>query len=41
MIETKCLRILEALKKAEEVDFNQLESFVFDEIKKIEIEVFN
>jgi hypothetical protein len=41
MIEAEHLRILEAFRDAEEVGFNQLESFVFDEIKKIEIEVFN
>jgi hypothetical protein len=41
MIETECLKILEAFRNVEEVDFNQLESFIFDEIKKIEIEVFN
>ena len=41
---TECLNILEVLLwVAEEVkvDHNQLEYFVFNEIKKIEIEVFN
>jgi len=41
MIEAECLRILKAFRDAEEVDFNQLKSFVFNEIEKIEIEVSN
>jgi len=44
MIETECLKILEALLEAAEevkVDRNQLECFIFDEIEKIEIEIFN
>jgi len=41
MIKAECLRILKALKDAEEVNFDQLKSFVFDEIEKIKIEVFN
>ncbi len=44
MIETECLRIFEALLwVAEEmkVDRDQLKCFVFDEIEKIEIEIFN
>ncbi len=44
MNETECLSILKiVLWAAEEieVDRDQLECFVFDEIKKIEIEVFN
>jgi len=38
MIKTECLRILEAFKDAEEVGFNQLKSFVFDEIKEIKVD---
>jgi len=38
MIETECLRILEAFKNAEEVNFNQLKSFIFDKIKEIEVD---
>ncbi len=44
MIETECLSILETLlwaAKEIEVDRDQLEYFVFDEIEKIEIEIFN
>jgi hypothetical protein len=41
MNKAECLRILEAFKDAEEVDFDQLESFVFDKIEKIEIKVSN
>jgi hypothetical protein len=41
MIEAECLKILEAFKDAEEVDFDQLKSFIFDEIEKIEIKLFN
>jgi len=41
LIEAECLRILEAFKNIKEVDFDQLESFIFDEIEKIEIEVSN
>jgi hypothetical protein len=41
MIEAECLRILEAFKDIEKVDFDQLKSFVFNEIEKIEIEVSN
>jgi hypothetical protein len=41
MIEVEHLRILKAFKDVEKVDFNQLKSFIFDEIEKIEIEVFN
>ncbi len=44
MNETKCLSILKILLWAVEeikVDRDQLECFVFDEIKKIEIKVFN
>ncbi len=44
MIETECLRIFEALLWAAEkieVNCNQLECFVFNEIEKIEIEIFN
>ncbi len=42
--ETECLSILKVLLWAAEkikVDHDQLKCFVFDEIKKIEIEVFN
>jgi hypothetical protein len=38
MIKTECLRILKAFKDVEEVDFNQLENFVFDEIKEVEVD---
>ncbi len=44
MNETECLSILEILLWAAEkikVDHDQLECFVFDEIQKIEIEIFN
>ncbi len=44
MNETECLSILEILLWAAEeikVDRDQLKCFVFDEIKKIEIEIFN
>ena len=44
MNETECLSILEILLWAAEeieVDHDQLECFVFDEIEKIEIEIFN
>ncbi len=44
MIETECLRIFEALLWVIEevrVDHDQLECFVFDEIEKTEIEIFN
>ncbi len=44
MNETECLSILKILLwVAEEikVDYDQLECFIFDEIKKIEIEIFN
>ncbi len=44
MNETEHLSILKILLWAAEeikVDYDQLECFVFDEIKKIEIEIFN
>ncbi len=44
MNETECLNILKILLWAAEeieVDCNQLKCFVFDEIKKTEIEIFN
>ena len=44
MIQTECLNILKILLWAAEevkVDRDQLECFIFDEIKKIEIEIFN
>ncbi len=44
MNETECLSILKILLWAAEeieVDCNQLECFVFDEIEKTEIEIFN
>ncbi len=44
MNETECLSILKVLLWAAEeieVDCNQLKCFVFDEIEKIEIEIFN
>ncbi len=44
MNETECLSILKILLWAVEeikVDRDQLECFVFDEIKKTEIEIFN
>ncbi len=44
MIETECLSILKILLWAAEeikVDYDQLKCFVFDEIEKIEIKIFN
>ena len=44
MVKTECLSILKTLLwvvKEIKVDHDQLKCFIFDEIQKIEIEVFN